>query len=222
MAEENDISTYGAVASTQPLNEDQEERLRSIDSFYEDQPGENVDKRTLLGTDTENNHLHEKREEKQEEKPNEGTDNAQNHQHNNIEITSTEKLRRPTRVSFSKDEPTNQNTGTVTPLTPNGRHVSFIKDANQSELNDAGVAYDNRVCSDMQSSSDSLSRVRAITNCSVHYHTHSEGEECNESELSMAISVRRSSIRRRRRYTRHGTIVSDSFVNECICCCVII
>lgn len=224
MTEENDKSTYGAVENAQALNEDgQEERVRSIDSFYEDQPGENDDKRTLLDTDTEKGHLQEKQDEKQEEKPNEANGNAQNHQRNNNGITSTERLQRPTRVSFSKEQPTNQDNGAVTPVSPSGRHVSFINEANQNEPNDVGVAYDNRACSDMQSSSDSLSRVRAITNCSVHYRTHSEGEECNESEISIITSHRRSSqTRRRRRYTGHGTMVSDSFVNECICCCAII
>ncbi|KAL9989146.1 hypothetical protein ACROYT_G003662 [Oculina patagonica] len=224
MAEENDKNTYGAVENTRPLNEDEtQERVRSVDSFYEDQPGENDNKRTLLDTDAEKGHLHEKQVEKQEEKPNEANDNAQNHQHNNNGITPTERLQRPTRVSFSKEQPNNANNGAVTPVTSIGRHVSFINEANQNEPNDVGVAYDNRACSDMQSSSDSLSRVRAITNCSVHYHTHSEGEECNESDISFVISHRRSSqTRRRRRYTRAGTLVSDSFVNECICCCTII
>ena len=224
MTEGNDISTYGAVADTRPLGEDeQQERVRSADSFYEDQPGGNDDKRTLLGTGAEKRHLYEKQDEKQEEKPNEATGDAQNHQQNNNGIISTERLQRPTRVSLSKEQPINQNNGAVTPVTPSGRHVSFIKEASQNEPSDVGVAYDNRGCSDTQSSSDSLSRVRIITNCSVRYHTHSEGEECNESEISIAASYRRSSqTRRRRRYTRHGTMVSDSFVNECICCCVII
>ncbi|KAL9989151.1 hypothetical protein ACROYT_G003667 [Oculina patagonica] len=163
MAEENDKNTYGAVENTRPLNEDeQQERVRSVDSFYEDQPGENDDKRTLLDTDAEKGHLHEKQVEKQEEKPNKANGNAQNHQHNNNGITPTERLQRPTRVSFSKEQPKNANNGAVTPVTPIGRHVSFINEANQNEPNDVGVAYDNRACSEMQSSSDSLSRVQSL------------------------------------------------------------
>lgn len=228
MADENSTSSYGAVGCTQPINEDDEQqaRVRSVDSFYEDQSGgHSEDQRTFVGADAEKTQLHEKRKEEQEEKSSEESSHspgsAQNHQHNNNGNTSAEKLQRPSRVSFSNEQPTNQINGAMTPV--GGRHVSFIEKANQNEPSDANVAYDNRGCSDMQSSSDSLSRVRAITNCSVHYHTHSEGEECNESELSVALSYRRSSqTRRRRRNTKRATLVSDSFVNECICCCTII
>ena len=229
MTEENDKSSYGAVGSTQFVKEDeQQEKVRSFDSFYGDQPGGNEDKRLLLGTDIEKRQLHNKSDEDQVEKSNE---DGENHLHIINGITSTEKLQRPTRVSFSKEQQANQNDGAVTPVTPIvGRHVSFIEKANQDEPSESGATYDNRGCTDMQSSSDSLSRVRAITNCSVHYHTHSEAEECNESEISLALSYRRSlsqtlgsqTRRRRRRYTRQGTMVSDSFVNECICCCTIL
>lgn len=224
MAEENDRNTYGAVGSTQLINEDeQQEQVRSVDSFYEDHPGENEDKRFLLGIDPEKRQLDNRRDEEQVEKSNE---DGENHLHIINGLTTTEKLQRPTRVSFSKEQPANQNDGAVTPVTPIvGRHVSFIEKANQNEPSDAGAPYDNRGCTDMQSSSDSLSRVRAITNCGVHYHTHSEAEECNESEISLALSYRRSfsqTRRRRRQYTRQGTMVSDSFVNECICCCTIL
>lgn len=224
MAEENDRNTSGAAGSTQLINEDeQQEQVRSVDFCYEaDHPSGNDDKRFLLGTDPEKRQSHKRREEEQGEKSKE---DSENHLHING-ITSKEKSQRPTRVSFSKEQQANQNDGAVTPVTPvAGRHVSFIEKANQNEPSDSGATYDNRGCSDMQSSSDSLSRVRAITNCSVHYHTHSEAEECNESEISLALSYRQSfsqTRRRRRRYTRQGTIVSDSFVNECICCCTIL
>ena len=221
MAEENDRNTSGAAGSTQLINEDeQEEKVGSVDFSYEDHPRGNEDKRFLLGTDPEKRQIHKRRDEEQVEKSKE---EGENHPHIINGITSTEKLQRPTRVSFSKEQQANQNDGAVTPIA--GRHVSFIEKANQNEPSDSGATYDNRGCSDMQSSSDSLSRVRAITNCSVHYHTHSEAEECNESEISLALSYRRSfsqTRRRRRRYTRQGTIVSDSFVNECICCCSIL
>lgn len=221
MAEQNDRNIYGAVGSTQFINEDeQQEKVRSVDSFYEDQPGGNEDKRFLLGTDAEKRQLNNGRDEEQEEKSNE---DVENHLHNTNGIASTEKLQIPTSVSFNKEQPANQNDWAVTPIL--GRHVSFIEKASQGEPSDAGVTYDNRGSSDMQSSSDSLSRVRAVTNCSVHYQTHSEAEECNESEISLALSYRRSfsqTRRRRRRYTRQGTMVTDSFVNECICCCAIL
>lgn len=223
MAEESDRNTYGAVGSTQLINEDEhQEKVRNVDSFYGDDPSGFEDKKFLLGTDIEKTQLHNGRDEEQEEKSNENSEN-------NLQITnaatSTKKLQRPTRVSFSKEQQANQNDGAVTPVTPNvGRRVSF------NEPSDAGAAYDNRGNSDMQSSSDSLSRVRAITHCSAHYHTHSEAEECNESEISLVLSNRRSFSQtrasqtqpRRRRYTRQGTIVTDSFVNECICCCAIL
>jgi len=223
MAEESDRNTYGAVGSTQLINEDeQQEKVRNVDSFYGDDPTGFEDKRFLLGTDIEKRQLHNGRDEEQEEKSNENSEN-------NLQITNdttlTKKLQRPTRVSFSKEQQANQNDGVVTPVTPNVvRRVSF------NEPSDAGAAYDNRGNSDMQSSSDSLSRVRAIAHCSAHYHTHSEAEECNESEISLVLSNRRSFSQtrasqtqpRRRRYTRKGTIVTDSFVNECICCCAIL
>lgn len=219
MAEDN-TSTYGAVASTQPINEDEQEtRVRSVDSFYEDQQRGTGDQRTLPGADDEKRELNGKQEEEKEENPSDesclSTSNPHN-QHNNNDIRSAGKLQRPTRVSFSDEHSTSPSHGAVT---PSGRHVSFLAETNQNESSDPSVAYDN-----MQSSSDSLSRVRTITNCSVHYRTHSEAEECNESELSCALSYHRSNpqIRRRRRYTNRGTMVSDSFVNECICCCVII
>jgi len=229
MAEESDRNTYGAVGSTQLINEDeQQEKVRNVDSFYEDDPAGFEDKRFLLGTDIEKRQLHNGRDEEQEETSNENSEN-------NLQITnaatSTKKLQRPTRVSFSKEQQANQNDGAVTPVTPTvGHHVSFVNKASQNEPSDTGAAYDNRGNSDMQCSSDSLSRVRAITHCSAHYHTHSEAEECNESEISLVLSNRRSFSQtrasqtqpRRRRYTRKGTIVTDSFVNECICCCAIL
>jgi len=223
MAEENDRNTYGAVGSTQLINEDeQQEKVRNVDSFYGDDPTGFEDKRFLLGTDIEKRQLHNGRDKEQEEKSNE---NSENNLQITNDTTSTKKLQRPTRVSFSKEQQANQNDGAVTPVTPNVvRRVSF------NEPSDAGAAYDNRGNSDMQCSSDSLSRVRAITHCSAHYHTHSEAEECNESEISLVLSNRRSFSQtrasqtqpRRRRYTRKGTIVTDSFVNECICCCAIL
>ena len=225
MAEENDRNTSGYAGSTQLINEDeQQEQVQSVDSCYEDHPGGKGDKRCLLGTDPEKRQLHKRRDEKKKKKSKE---DGENHLPVINGITLTEKLQRPTHVSFSKEQQANQNDGAVTPVTPTaGRHVSFIEKANQNEPSDSGATYDNRGCSDMQSSSDSLSRVRAISNCSVHYHTHSEAEECNESEISsLALSYRRSfsqTRRRRRRYTRQGTIVTDSFVNECICCCTIL
>lgn len=229
MAEESDRNTYGAVGSTQLINEDeQQEKVRNVDSFYGDDPTGFEDKRFLLGTDIEKRQLHNRRDEEQEEKSNE---NSENNLQITNDTTSTKTLQRPTRVSFSKEQQANQNDGAVTPVTPDvGRHVSFLNKASQNEPSNAGTAYDNRGNSDMQSSSDSLSRVRAITHCSVHYHTHSEAEECNESEISLVLSNRRSFSQtrasqtqpRRRRYTRKGTIVTDSFVNECICCCAIL
>ena len=223
MAEVNDRNAYGADGSTQLINEDeQEEKVRSYDSFSEDHPRGNEDSTFLLSRDPEKSQSHNRREEQRVEKSNE---DGENHLHIINGKTSTEKLQRPTRVSFSKEQPANHSNGAVTPVTPIvGRHVSFIEKANQNEPSDSGATYDNRGCSDMQSSSDSLSRVRAITNCSVHYHTHSEAEECNESDISVVLSYRRSfsQTRRRRRYTRQGTLVTDSFVNECICCCTIL
>lgn len=71
MAEENDRNTYGAVGSTQLINEDeQQEQVRSVDSFYEDHPGENEDKRFLLGIDPEKRQLDNRRDEEQVEKSN--------------------------------------------------------------------------------------------------------------------------------------------------------
>ena len=220
MAEENNAtSIYGAVGSTQPADDDNlEARVRSISSFYKDE--------TIAADEDETKEKAQLREEEQEgkvikESPLSSDD--QNHLHNDAK--ETEKLSRPTRVSFSNEQPTVSTQGAVSPIS--ARHVSFIKEINENEAHDLSVAYDNRGFSDMQSSSDSLTRVRAITNCSVHYQTHSEGEECNESEISIAWNFQQNSQttprRRGRRYSaRHGTMVSDSFVNECICCCVIL
>lgn len=224
MAEEKSASTYGAVGSSQPISEDEpQERVRSVDSFYRDQITATKDHRIISDRCAENTQLHAG---ELEEKPSKelclSSDTAQIHQDTD-DMTTPEKLPRPTRVSFSNGKPTTPTNEAVSPIS--ARHVSFIKEANQNESTDASTAYDNRGFSDIQSSSDSITRVRAITNGSVHYRTHSEGEECNESEISLALNFHQNSQttpRRRRRYTRHGTMVSDSFVNECICCCTII
>jgi len=228
MAEDNNTNTYGAVNSTQPVNEDKpEERVRSVDSFYEDQTIETKDHRIISDTTAVKMQLHE--EEQKERLKTESCllpDIVKNQL--NANDTAAEKLPRPTRVSFSKEQPTTPTHGAISPSS--ARHVSFTDEASQNETGDSGVAYDNCGFSDIQSSVDSITRVRAITNCSVHYQTHSEAEECNESEISLALNFHQNSQttttpRRRglrRRYTRHGTIVTDSFVNECICCCTII
>lgn len=222
MTEENNTRTYGAVGSTQPADDDNlEGRVRSVSSFYEDETVAAKDERTTSSVVAEKAQL---RDEEQEGKPIKESPLSSDDQNRlNNDTRATEKLPRPTRVSFTNEQPTNPAHGAVSPIS--ARHVSFIQEINENEAHDPSVACDNRGFSDMQSSSDSLTRVRAITNCSVHYQTHSEGEECNESEISLAWNFQQNSQttpRRRRRYsTRHGTMVSDSFVNECICCCVI-
>lgn len=132
-------------------------------------------------------------------------------------------------MSLSNNEQSKSDaSSSISPVSPQLRRVSFLAKPNHNEAADPDVAYDNRgYSSDMMSSTDSIKRVRAITNCSVRYHTHSEGEECNESDISqLTLNFQQNSQStpraRRRMYTRHGTLVSDSFVNECICCCTII
>lgn len=97
----------------------------------------------------------------------------------------------------------------------------------------------NNVENDRRHFEDSLSRNRSVTNTST-VHTHSEGEECNESDFSVAMSLSTDTItfrrrsrtgslfsnlltpRRRRRISRPGAIVTDSYADECICCCSIL
>lgn len=206
MTDESIASSYGATDSTQLINEDEQEtRERSLDSFYDDQSKGTGDQRILQGTDDEKRESVENNEEENERKP---CDESSLSTSNSEEqyIRSEEKSQRPTCLSFSNDHaPGESHHGAIT---PSRRQVSFIREANQNESCDAHL------------SSDSLSRVRAITSGSVYYRTHSDAEECNESEQSCCRS--NSQIQRRRRHTKRGAVVSDSFVNECICCCVII
>ena len=225
MTEGESESSYGAVGSTTPVREGEEhERVRSISSFYDDQT---KDCRTVSDVGAEKARLHEG---EQEEKPGDelflSFDNSPNEFVNGI---TTEKMARPTYMSLNNNEQSKSDaSSSISPGSSQPRRVSFLAKPNHNEATDPDVAYDNRgYSSDMMSSTDSIRRVRAITNCSVRYHTHSEGEECNESDISqLTLNFQQNSQStpraRRRRYTRHGTLVSDSFVNECICCCTII
>lgn len=226
MTEEKSESTYGAVDATQSVKEGEpQERVPSVSSFYDDETCEIKDYRTKSDMAVEKTQLQEgEQEEKNRNESCLSSENAEN-QHNTNDVTTTEKLPRPTRVSFSNGQPASLINDAKSPIS--ARHVSFLDEANQNGTADVGVSYDNRGYSpDILSSTDSASRVRAFMNCSVHYHTHSEAEECNESEISLVLNLQQSSQttprHRRRRYTRSGAIVSDSFVNECICCCTII
>lgn len=225
MTEGESEKTYGAVGTTRPVREGEEhERVRSVSSFYDDQT---KDHRTLSDGAAEKARLHEG---EQEETPGEelflSFDNSPNECVNGI---TTEKMARPTYMSLSNNEQSKCDTSSsISPVSPQPRRVSFLAEPNHNQAIDPDVAYDNRgYSSDMVSSTDSIKRVRAITHCSVRYNTHSEGEECNESDISqVTLNFQQNSQStpraRRRRYTRHGTPVSDSFVNECICCCAII
>lgn len=213
MADESIASFYGGNDSTKLINEDEQEtRARREDSFYNDQPIGTKDQRTLLSADEENRESVENNEKEKEGKPSDESSLSISNSEKQY-IHSEEKSQRPTSLSFSNDHATGQSRHGA--VTPSRRQVSFIREANQNESCDASVAFDNS-----QLSSDSLSRVRAITSGSVYYRTHSEAEECDENELSCYRS--NSQMRRRRRYTKRGAVVSDSFVNECICCCVIV
>lgn len=200
MADESIASFYGGNDSTKLINEDEQETIGT------------KDQRTLLSGDEENRESVENNEKGKEGKPSDESSLSISNSEKQY-IHSEEKSQRPTSLSFSNDHATGQSRHGA--VTPSRRQVSFIREANQNESCDASVAFDNS-----QLSSDSLSRVRAITSGSVYYRTHSEAEECDENELSCYRS--NSQIRRRRRYTKRGAVVSDSFVNECICCCVII
>ena len=77
---------------------------------------------------------------------------------------------------------------------------------------------------------------RTATCSGVVYHSCSEAEECRESEISLNLSSENPRLRRRRRNSslrallsswkpgeeKRGAVVTDSFVNECICCCIIL
>ena len=117
--------------------------------------------------------------------------------------------------------------------TPPGRRVSFCGSTNCDREDTTPPARPSEL---------SPSRTRNTTSSSVGYCTHSEAEECDEdTEISLVVSsldpgpphrIRRfgsfgsfswsSQGRRRRAKTRHATVVSDTFVNECICCCAIL
>ena len=117
--------------------------------------------------------------------------------------------------------------------TPPGRRVSFCGSTNCDREDTTPPARPSEL---------SPSRTRNTTSSSVGYCTHSEAEECDEdTEISLVVSsldpgpphrTRRfgsfgsfswsSQGRRRRAKTRHATVVSDTFVNECICCCAIL
>ena len=108
--------------------------------------------------------------------------------------------------------------------TPPTRHVSFCETREQWN-------------SDAEPGAESPgARVRSSSG--VSYQTHSEAEECGEDDaVSVTLCMPESGprrrgrslgsfswhyqTRRRRTRNRHATAVSDSFVNECICCCVI-
>ncbi|XP_031561883.1 uncharacterized protein LOC116297739 [Actinia tenebrosa] len=97
----------------------------------------------------------------------------------------------------------------------------------------------NNVDGDERDLADAVSRVRSVTSTSVC--THSDAEECNESDFSIAMSLSTDTItfrrgsrtgsfssylltprRRRRRISRPGALVTDSYADECICCCSIL
>ena len=183
-------NNYGAVGSSQSIDSDDNQRVRSVDSFYGDQLAQTEGQGAKVGFQSM-------------VKESENQSDA---------------LQRPTRVSFGSDQPSNLCQGTVSPIST--RHVAFV--AEETQPNDAWTMIDNHRGSD--SFSDSISRVRVLTNTSVAYHTHSEGEECHESDLT-ALSFHRnlqSSPWRRSRFSKRGVMVSDSFVNECVCCCSIL
>lgn len=85
---------------------------------------------------------------------------------------------------------------------------------------------------------DNVSHNRTRTDTSCSYVTHSEAESCNESDFSLYMSTETITLRsrrrsigtsfsgliapRRRRYRKIGTRVTDSFADECVCCCIIL
>ena len=218
MTEENEMNFNVAEASTKPANDGDLESLRllSISSSYEDEKDETEKQRLKAVVGVKETQLNGNSKERID---------GQN-QLSEDDVTGTEQLSRPIRLSLSNEQPTKPSNDSSSHM--NSRHVSFIpeEEAKENGMNDTSVAYDNRGFTDMQTSSDSATRLLVHTNGSVHYQTHSEGEECNESEISIAWTVQHNSqngpLRRRRQNTHHGTLVSDSFVNECICCCVIL
>lgn len=226
MAEEHNTSIYGTISLTKPSSAgDLDSRVRTgFSSFYEDETVGAKNQITIPEVGVQQTRLQEEGQEEKLRTKISLSSNGVKSEHNN-DATTNEEIPRPTCLSYSNAQPTVSTQGAASPVS--ARHVSFVREeTKENEVNDATAALDNRGFSDMQSSSDSLTRVRAITNFNVHYQTHSEGEECNESDISVAgnwqQNFQAAPRRRRRRYsTRHGAIVSDSFVNECICCCVI-
>lgn len=101
-----------------------------------------------------------------------------------------------------------------------GRRVSFC---------------DEQLDSSPELATDHMSQ-RTATFSSAVYHAYTDGEECRESEVSLNLSSEGSHMRRRNRASglssllsscncgeeKRGIVVTDSFVNECICCCSIL
>ena len=113
-------------------------------------------------------------------------------------------------------------TNNTTPDDGSRRHVSFCYGADKQSESSSEL-------------SSSQPCMRSVTGASVAYHNYSEGEECRESEVSVNLSSDSPRCSRRRtnslsallssctrRQEKRATAVTDSFVNECICCCTIL
>lgn len=204
MSEENENLNV-AVDSIQPANDEYPE---SISSSFEDETRETEKERVMADAGVGKANFKEP-----ESKPDEE------------DARTSEQLLRSTRLSLG-----NEQSATTSNDSMSSRRV-FCKPEDETKgsvrIKDTSVGCDNRGFTDMQSSSNSLTHLLAHSNGSVQYKTHSEGEECNEGEISVVWNMQQNSesvtLTRRTRYrTHHGTVVSDSFVNECICCCTIL
>ena len=209
MTEENE-NFNAALDSIQPANDEDLEsrRLGSISSSFEDETEEAEKQRVLADAGVGKANFNE-------------IESKSDGEH----ATTSEQFLRSTRLSLSNEQPATTSNDSMS-----SRRVFFSpEDETKGRIrsNDTSVVCGNRGFIDMQSSSNSLTRLQAHSNGSVHYRTHSEGEECNESEISVVWNMQQNSesaplTRRTRNRTHHGCVVSDSFVNECICCCTIL
>lgn len=106
------------------------------------------------------------------------------------------------------------------------------------------VLHSSRLCDTVSHTYGSTDRQgdhefdRTRTDTAISYCTHSEAEECSENDFSLYISSETITLRsrrhssgtsmsglvasRRRRHRRLGTKVTDSFADECVCCCTIL
>ena len=211
MTEENEEFNV-AVDSIQPANDEYPESrlLVNISSSFEDETKETENQRVMADAGVGKANFKETEPKSDEEDVIRGT---------------SEQLLRSTRLSLS-----NEQSATTSNDSMNSRRV-FCRPEDETKgsvrIKETSVGCDNRGFTDMQSSSNSLTHLLAHSNGSVQYKTHSEGEECNEGEVSVVWNMQQNSesvtLTRRTRYsTHHGTVVSDSFVNECICCCTIL